>query len=144
MKYVLQVWNDFYHNYTHTYILWRFQWGTHHFWVAGDWLKKVVIHLNVIMLLNKRLGQSWERESGTELMLLCLRCTLGFLSQGYGEDSLRCSKYGRSPSPLDPSHLGWLSCLWRFHGLRRAGLLSFISTPMHTSAHTLITIYTDL
>ncbi len=41
--------------------VWRFQWLTRYFWVAGDWLKGVVAHLNVIMTLYKRLGQRWVR-----------------------------------------------------------------------------------
>ncbi len=68
--------------------MWRFQWLTRYFWVAGDWLKGVVAHLNVIMTLYKRLGQRWVR--GGRLSLCrdwvgfgwAFR-TVGLMSRGY-------------------------------------------------------------
>ncbi len=59
--YIYNIYIYIYIIYIYIYILWRFQWVTRYFWVAGDWLKGVVAHLNVIMTLYKRLGQRWER-----------------------------------------------------------------------------------
>ncbi len=116
------------------YILWLFQWVTGYFWVAGDWLKGVVAHLNVIMALYKRLGQRWERGGWA-----CAEFGLFSFALYFGSHE----GYGRSPTPFDPSPSGWLLCLevlWTVNGWTTVFHNCYIFTRS-LLADTLITIY---